>query len=303
MEISLIKRKTLMMTSIFTQKITFPIILVMFFLFSCSNNKQEIERLEAENEQLRDQIDQSSDNVENYFSELNEIEENLRLIKEKENLITGQAGSGVELGVPQQERINQDIQRIGELMEKNRILIASLNNRLRNADTRIAGFEKMIENLNQTIEEKEIEITLLRDQLASMNFKVDMLTARVDTLEMVARERSQTIEQQTIELNTAYYAIGSQKELIENQIISREGGFLGIGKTERIKADFNHDFFTRIDLTRDKEITIIGERPELITVHPEDSYEINTEDGERYLEIIDEERFWSTSRYLVIQVR
>ncbi|TVQ14339.1 MAG: hypothetical protein EA361_07930 [Bacteroidetes bacterium] len=280
-------------------------VLAAFILFAvaCGPQQQDVERLEQENEELRTRIEQNAENVETYFSDLNEIENNLRLIKERESIITGRTSDGVELGQNQQDRINEDIKLIGDLMEKNRVLIANLNSRLRNADTRIAGFESTIERLNKTIEEKEIEISLLRDQLANMNFQVDMLTAKVDTLEQEAREKSRLLQQQTIELNTAYYAIGSRKELTDNRVISREGGFLGIGRTERMKADFNHDFFTRIDITRDFEITIIGDRPQIISTHPDGSYQMKTEDGERWLEITNPEAFWSASRYLVIQIR
>jgi len=278
-------------------------VLTLFVAISCNTNQKEVERLQEENYALQQQVELNSQNVESYFSDLNQIEDNLRLIKQTENLISGQASGDLELGVTQQERINEDIKMIGELMEKNRLLIASLNNRIRNADTRIKGFEQTIERLNQTLEEKEVEIELLRNQLATTNLRVDLLSAKVDTLERDAREKSRRIEQQTIELNTAYYAVGSRRELTDNKIISREGGFLGLGRSERLKADFNHDFFTRVDITRVSQITINGQRPELITTHPADSYEIKTEEGETYLEIKKPESFWSASRYLVIQVR
>ncbi len=279
-----------------------PLIMVLLMI-SCQNQQQEVERLEQENQDLKARIEQNSENVETYFADLDEIESNLQMIKETENMITGGASDDIELGQNQQERINEDIQLIAQLMERNRTLIANLNNRLQNADTRIAGFESTIQKLNHTLEEKEIEISLLRDQLASMNFQVDMLSAKVDTLEQEALERSRKLQQQTIELNTAYYAIGSQKELQDNQVISREGGFLGIGKTVRMKADFNHDFFTRIDITRDFDISIMGDRPRLVTTHPEGSFRMQSEGDEQWLEITDPDAFWSASRYLVIQVR
>lgn len=289
--------------SLFRQFINSILVVVMFLMISCQNQQQEVERLEQENQELKSRLEQNAENVETYFEDLNEIENNLRMIKETEELITSNASDGIELGKNQQERINEDIQLIAELMERNRILMANLNSRLQNADTRIAGFESTIQRLNQTLEEKEIEISLLRDQLASMNFQVDRLTAKLDTLEQEALEKSRKLQQQTIELNTAYYAIGSQKELQENQVISREGGFLGIGKTARMKADFNHDFFTRIDITRDFEISILGDRPRLVTNHPLESFRIQSEGEENWLEITDPEAFWSASRYLVIQVR
>jgi uncharacterized coiled-coil protein SlyX len=292
------------LASIISVKSKFLILIfALLIVVSCNTNQKEIERLQEENISLQQQVELNSQNVESYFSDLNQIEDNLRLIKQTENIISRQASGDVELGVTQQERINDDIKMIGELMEKNRLLIASLNNRIRNADTRIKGFEQTIERLNQTLQEKEVEIELMRTQLATMNLRVDFLSAKVDTLERDAREKSRRLEQQTMELNTAYYAIGSRRELTDNKIISREGGFLGIGRSERLKADFNHDFFTRVDITRVSQITINGQRPELITTHPADSYEIKTENGETFLEIKKPESFWSASRYLVIQVR
>jgi hypothetical protein len=277
--------------------------LMVLNIFSCKTNVEEVERLQEENQLLKEQLEVNTENVETYFADLNQIEENLRIIKEREDIISGETSVGVELGVSQQERINQDIMLIGELMERNRELIASLNNRIRSADQRIAGFEQMVARLNQTLEEKEIEIQMLREQLAHMNLQVDLLMARVDTLEQESERKSQLLEEQTLEMNAAWFALGSRRELIDNNIISREGGFLGIGRTNRLKTDFNKDFFTRIDVTRDFDITIIGEDPELITSHPSNSYQFVVEEDETFLRINDPERFWSASRYLVIQIR
>ena len=277
--------------------------LLILNLFSCKTNVEEVERLQEENQLLKDQLETNIENVEAYFNDLNQIEENLRIIKEREDMITGEATGGLELGISQQDRINQDIFVIGELMEKNRELIANLNNRIRNSDQRIAGFEQMVTRLNQTIEEKEIEILMLRDQLAQMNLQVDVLIARVDTLEQESERKSRLLQEQTLEMNAAWFAIGSRRELIDNDIISREGGFLGIGRTNRLKTDFNKDFFTRIDITRDFDITIIGENPELISSHPSNSYQFVSEDDETILRINDPDRFWGATRYLIIQIR
>ncbi len=283
--------------------LSFLLVIFSLLLASCNNNQAEVERLEQENLALQAQMENSKENVENYFSDLNEIEQNLRLIKETESLISRQAVGDLELGTPQKDLINEDIKLIGELMEKNRILIAGLNNRIRNSDTRIKGFEESVMRLNKTIQEKEVEISLLRDQLGSMNLRVDLLTAKLDTLEMESLEKNRRLEEQTLEMNTAYYAVGSRRELTDNNIISREGGFLGLGRSDKLKDDFNLDFFTRVDIKRVNRITINGEKPEVITVHPTESYQFDTEEGELYLTILKPESFWLASRYLVVEVR
>ncbi|TVQ92279.1 MAG: hypothetical protein EA393_03745 [Bacteroidetes bacterium] len=282
-----------------------PFIVSLFLLgiVSCDRGEEERQRLQEENRQLKDQLEVNHENIESYFTELNQIEENLRLIKEREEVIAGETSRDLELGISQQDRINQDIKLIGELMEKNRLLIANLNNRVRNSDQRIAGFEQMVARLNQSIEEKEIEIHMLRDQLSKMNLQVDFLTARVDTLEREREMKSRMLEQQILEMNTAWFAMGSRRELIDNNVISREGGFLGIGRTNRLKSELNTDFFTRLDISRDFEITIAGENPELISSHPPESYEFIADEGELILKINSSEKFWGTTKHLVIQIR
>jgi predicted nucleic acid-binding Zn-ribbon protein len=281
-----------------------PFIIMLLILASCNTkDKKELERLEQERASLQQQIDLNNENVTRYFADLNEIEENLRAIKQKENVISRNASGDLELGVRQQDLINQDIKVIGELMEKNRSLINNLNERLRNSDTRIKGFEESIQRLNRTIQEKEQEIEMMRNQLANMNIKVEFLATRLDDMEKQDMEKARRLEMQTMEMHTAYYAVGSRKELTQNNIITREGGFLGLGRTERLNADFNQDFFTRVDITRVSEITINGQKPEIITSHPADSYQLVTVDGETYLEIKKPEAFWTASRYLVIQVK
>ncbi|MFP4287735.1 MAG: hypothetical protein ACLFQS_00640 [Bacteroidales bacterium] len=279
----------------------FPIMVIFFS--GC--NQKELERIENEKAELEQQIQTNQENVEDYLDDLNEIENNLRIIKEKENIISEDAASSIEGESKAKDRINEDIQLIGELMEKNRNLIENLNSKIRNSDSRIKGFEQMVERLNQTIEEKEIEINMLRGQLAKMNIQVDFLTARLDTLQQEAQQRKQMLEEQQMQMNTAYFAIGSKKELLENKVIEREGGFLGIGRTNKLKSDANTDFFTRLNITQDKEITIIGEKPEIITVHPPESYELKQDEEEdtSYLVINDPERFWETTKYLVIQIK
>lgn len=286
----------------FMSKRTLVVYALTLLLWGCGSNQQEVEKLEAENEELRSIIDQNQDNVERYFQELNQIEDNLSRIKEREDIISGRTDDP-EFAMDQQDRINEDIQLIGDLLEENRALIGSLRNRLSNSETRISGFEMMIDRLQQIIEEKEIEIQLLQGQLAWMNIEVTLLTARVDTLEREREEKARQLEQQMLEMNRAYYAIGSRTELLDNNIISREGGFLGIGRTDRVSGDLTSDFFTRIDITRDMQITIFGDRPQVISIHPDGSYQIVNSDGDTVLDITDADSFWSATRYLVIQVR
>lgn len=281
------------------------IILAVFsvVIASCGqNNQEEIERLQQENLELKEQVSTSESTFNDFFASLNQIEENLSLIKEKENIISQGTQNDLEGRTDKMEQINEDIRLIGELMEKNRQLIGRLNRDLRNSNVKVAEFEKMVARLNEQIQEKEVEIEGLREELGRMNLRVDYLAATVDTLQEVARQRGQIIEEKISEMNTAYYTMGSRRELRDWGVITREGGFLGIGRTNRLRADFDHSNLTRIDLTQTREITVAGRDPIFITSHPEGTWEYKVEDDVTYLVITDPAKFWSTSRYLVIEI-
>ncbi|HCT70119.1 MAG TPA: hypothetical protein DF409_02750, partial [Bacteroidales bacterium] len=68
------------------------------------------------------------------------------------------------------------------------------------------------------------------------------------------------ISEQTEELNTAYYVIGTKKELRDQNIITMEGGFAGIGRNKKMKEDFNQDYFTRVDITQLKSIPVLRKK-------------------------------------------
>ena len=45
----------------------------------------------------------------------------------------------------------------------------------------------------------------------------------------------QEVEVKTEKLNTAFYAIGTAKELKEKGVTTKEGGFIGLGKSTKVK--------------------------------------------------------------------
>ncbi len=100
----------------------------------------------------------------------------------------------------------------------------------------------------------------------------------------ISRERNQT-----------------KKELKNNNIITAEGGFIGIGKNKKLADDFNEDFFTQIDI---REVTLIPipgtKKATVVTTHGTDSYKLVGKGDDRVLEIVDIEAFWKSSKHLVI---
>jgi len=272
---------------------------------SCKEKeKKQIELLSKENAALRTETKAKDSTINGFFQMLNEIESNLALIKEKENVISKNTTAGTELKKDTREQINEDIKVINELMAKNKRSIQYLNSKLKESNIKIAGFEKLIAQTNQTIQERDAEISVLKDKLSQMDFSITVLNAKVDTLNTEKTKLTETVTKQVETINTAYYAFGTKKELELNKIIDKTGGFLGLGKTSKLKDDFNTSYFTKIDITKLASIPLSSKKVKIITVHPSDSYKLvaNQEGVVEKIEILDANKFWSASKYLVLVV-
>lgn len=266
--------------------------------------KKQIELLTKENNALRAESQSKDSTINGFFQMLNEIESNLAQIKIKENYISKNTTSGTELNQDTREQINEDIKIINELMAKNKRSIIYLSNKLKESNLKVAEFEKMIAQTNQTIQERDAEISVLKDKLTQMDFSIAILNAKVDTLNTEKAQLTETVNKQVETINTAYYAFGTQKELIDNKIIDKTGGFLGLGKTSKLKNDFNIDYFTKADISKLTSLPLSSKKVKIITVHPTDSYKLITNENGvvEKIEILDANKFWSASKYLVIVV-
>jgi len=103
------------------------------------------------------------------------------------------------------------------------------------------------------------------------------------------------------ELNTAFYAVGTSKELRDNGVLTKEGGVAGLGGVNKLNtSDLKKDYFTQIDIMRTQEIPLAAKKAKLVTTHPEGSYKLDLASGK--LVITDANAFWSISKYLVVVV-
>ena len=279
------------------------IISACFLVFGCTDYKSQVERLTQEKQALVAEASFKDSTIHEFIEGFNEVESNLQEIQQKQNIISRNT-QNTEIKSSSKARINESIAAINTLMEENRKKIAELNRKLKTYRGRVAEFDKMVRNLNEQIAAKDQEMAQLNDQLLALNEKVATLNSTVDTLTLQGNEKTQVIETQTAALHQAYYTTGTSKELVGKQVISKEGGFLGLGKSKELKEDFNASAFTPVDITKFEKIEISAKDAELVTNHPSGSYKIErTENKEvKDLLITDPEKFWSSSKYLVVVV-
>ncbi|MGY6562094.1 MAG: Cbp1 family collagen-binding glycoprotein adhesin [Luteibaculaceae bacterium] len=281
----------------------FSLILISAFSFACSNSAEE-NRAEEKNQQELDSLQSIINNLqlENsqkdstmlfLVSTISGIQENLLSIAQRSEKLRISSTSIEKNSAEFQEEIFKDLQFIDKLLTDNKKQIAALRENLRKMTTKNKELEAVVEGLEVEIVEKNLLIEELMNSLADNASKLDRLsnayTNRIDELGFL-----------TEKLNTAYYTFGTKKELIDNGILDREGGVLGIGRRSTLSNDLNKNYFVKIDITETNEIKILAKRAKLISTHPENSYRFDN--GAEKLVILNSEQFWSVARYLVIEV-
>ncbi len=264
---------------------------------SCTGNSAKeanplADSLSSENSKKDATISEKEAAIQDFVTSFNEIQENLNTIKEKEKIVTTSSKTG---DVKSKEaQIKEDIQAIYDLMAKNKKRIGSLSKKLKESNVKMDGLEKMIANLQAELDSKDGEIATLKSELESKNIELSNLQTNY---EQATAESSAKTEK----LNTAYYAIGTSKELKEKNVITKEGGFIGIGKSTALKTDFNKDYFTKVDISTTTSIPVNAKKAKIITTHPSSSYKIvGDKKSVQKIDITNADDFWSSSKYLVI---
>jgi uncharacterized coiled-coil DUF342 family protein len=259
---------------------------------SAEKNKNPLaDSLRNVNSELAGQVNEKEEALQEFIASFNEIQENLNTIKEKEKIVTNSTAKGDVRS--RQGQIREDIQAIYDLMEKNKNRINSLSQKLKDSNLKISGMQKMIENLQNALNEKDEEIGELRNRIEGLNIELSNLNTNYKS---VAAESAAKTEA----LNTAWYAIGTSKELKERKIIAKEGGFIGLGKSTKMQDDFDKEYFTKINILQTTNINIGAKKAKVLTNHPKTSFKLVGQKPVEKIEITNPTEFWSNSKYLVI---
>ena len=274
-------------------------------LSSCGNMGRN-EALKAQNDSLNIVLSERESELEEIMSAFNEVQEGFRLINEAEKRVDLQNGA-VE-GSSASQKIREDIRFISEKLQSNRERIAELEKQLNNSKHASSQLKKAFENLKAEMLAKTQQIETLQTELASKNIRIAELddaivglNQHVNDLKAENVAKSKMGAAQDKALNTAWFVFGTSSELKEQKIISKKL----LQKTKVLEGDdFNKDYFTQIDIRTDKEIKLYSKSAKLLTAHPEGTYELVKDDkGQLTLVITNPNKFWSVSRYLVIEVK
>lgn len=244
-------------------------------------------------------ISQKDNEIDGMMETFNDIEAGFREIDAAEGRVAlARQGEGANA----KERIRENMEFIKDAMARNKELINKLRQQLRESTIKGNALKTTIENMMKQIEEKDKKIQDLIEELdakdihiSRLDEEVANLNTNVSNLTEETNQKTQTINTQDKQLNTAWFVFGTKSELKQQHILED-------GKV--LQANFNQNYFTKIDIRVDKEIKLYSRSAKMMTSHPAGSYTLDRDANKQYiLRISDPQKFWSTSKYLVILVK
>lgn len=286
------------------KKLILALSVIALIVSSCG--KKELEDKIITQQKLQDSIQSvltAKDNeMEALFQELNAIEQSLSEVNSKYGNVNKLKNNTKEVSKDTRERITSQIQDINEMLNNNKQKIAKLNTQVKKEGSKNKELTSFIENLQTRITEQETQIQTLTAELQQKKIVIENLNKNIDNLSKQNTVKDEQILQIENEKNTAYYVIGTKKELQAQGIVSSSGGFLGIGKKTAVSGDSDLSKYTKVDIRKINEIALRGKKVKVMTSHPASSYKINGGEKPTSMDITNSQAFWGKSKFLVIMI-
>ncbi len=293
----------------------FLLAIILLGVFILVNKENKIDDLNKRYSDLTTMYQERDSIVNDLNTTFDEIEENLTFVKNKRSQLSIEKSEG---NPSRNEAIVADIKLMNTMLEESSNKIDELNEKLKTSGIDIKSFRNKIAQLSKSVEEQNESIAQLEtdlkerdEQIAVMDEKVGTLESdiaeKVNTLQMKndsLQMKSEVITNRENDLNRAYFASGTYKELKDNGVVEKDGGFLFLGRNEKVQNNINEKYFTELDKRSTDVFPIFSKKAEIISEHPDSSYRyIYENDQIAYLKIENPEEFWKLTKYAVVQVK
>jgi flagellar basal body-associated protein FliL len=272
--------------------------------------KQQISQLQQENVMGEEEQKKLNSYITEITDTVNMVETKLQDVRSKQVSITGMVTQS-ENDPNKKNKLINDITVIEDQLKKDKKDVSELQSKMKKSNLRIKLLDDMVANLQKEIEKNESSMAELRasleqkDQIirekdVAIQSKEDTLSYTKQNLRMVVGELEQTNQALDETKNTAYYVIGTKKELLAKKVLTETGNFLH--KSVSVSRDFDTAAFTRIHIGKVSEFAVAcaAKEVKLMPAPSASSYKLE-ETGKNgcVLKITNPEQFWKM-RYLVV---
>lgn len=266
-------------------------------LCACSGDTQ----LKTEVDSLRAQIASQQEQLTNCDAFINLVNTALdSIVSVDGNKIIGTGE------ISTREQIKNNLDAYQQILDNYKAKIDDLTQKLAETQgVQANSMKEAVSKLKDKLSEKLAEISELRGLVENKNISISQLSKEVNNLSKNVAELSNLSKKQAEELqnkdemiNTAYYLLGTKKELKALGILSKSSLF-SKSKVDLSTSEIGK--FNKIDIRDQQTFHIPSKNAKILTPIPPGTYTMDISGNSCTLNIIDVNKFWSVSHYLVIE--
>ena len=282
------------------KKLTILSVLALALAFtSCDFETQAFKDMRYQRDSIQYLQQTQLDELLGYMDVVQSVDSSFEAIRESQNLLSmvpvdGEGSQSVK------QRVEENISMISNLLADNNARIAELEEKFNESDLKNTKLQKTINRLKRDLKAKNEEISKLYKDLEAKNFKIDSLLVenqlvgqRAAELTALSEAQQAQLQAQDQALHTAYFFMGTRKELKANDINVKDKD-----------SGYRTSLFTPIDVRTFDRLETGSKSAKILTKHPENSYELVRDENKIYTLVIkNPENFWNASKYLIIQIK
>ena len=250
------------------KKLTILSVLALALAFtSCDFETQAFKDMRYQRDSIQYLQQTQLDELLGYMDIVQSVDSSFEAIRESQNLLSmvpvdGEGSQSVK------QRVEENISMISNLLADNNARIAELEEKFNESDLKNTKLQKTINRLKRDLKAKNEEISKLYKDLEAKNFKIDSLLVENQMVgqraaELTALSEAQQAQLQTQDqaLHTAYFFMGTRKELKANDINVKDKD-----------SGYRTYLFTQIDVRTFDRLETGSKSAKILTKHPENSY-------------------------------
>lgn len=271
--------------------------LMALLLLTACGGKTDTSALEQTIDSLRQANQQQQNSLQEMTTFVTTMSDGMNAIAQQENMIFNNGGNeGTSLD---KEQLKSHLETLANTLTEQRSKIKALSDSLKARGADLSKMQGLIDNLTRQLEEKDKVIAQLRQDVEQKNFSIADLQKKLNVAMAGSaqyEQRAAKAEKELATITSAYVLMGTKEALLD-------GGYIDKRKHVQTETMPKGDF-TKVNIYQFSELDIPTRSPKLLTDHPRKSYSIEKIDKEnRKLVITNPQLFWSSSRYLIIQVK
>lgn len=289
----------------------FKYLLLSLIIFSCSSNNESILNDKIIIDSLKTQLSSkvevlksleyekvNNDSIVNQYAlYIEKIKENINEINKQESIINNAKNNPDFITLDTNDVINA-IKILSMKLQENESMIEELSNAVILEKDKNSQFASSVTQLSEQIAKSNREIYFLKEELNSVNASFESVFNKYNLQNIKINDLNQ-------KLNQVAFAIGTKTELLNNGVLTKSGGLIGIVKSRKLNNNLNTDYFTYTSRLEFRKLILGFKSVKLITSHPTGSFKLHNSSKEKIdsLEILDNDVFWRNSKFLVVEVK